>query len=1335
MKCIGLGRNERMIDFDQEDLTLEANGAPGFEGYLYQLDVSIWVALDFVVAKQVAGHVVLEPAGQEDLEAPLDESELGPILSGTPLAGRQLIVQAKLRSTGPWTGPSLSALLMHGLRRESAAARLEREPDAAFLLVTSADLSGEVRSLRAPGLNPSGWSSDVPATIAKLIPNASGRLAIVSTEDRWKLRQHLRRLMEEAFRVPRAKFRPCLAALRAAAVERMRGVAGGRWSRDEIAAVLRDHGGRLSRSAERETFVPPTNWRDIRGAMAGNNAVILTGTSGTGKTTAARVLAEVLQDETPGLSIVSIDKGPEQIRYDQTVEPVVFLIDDPWGHYRFEPKARPWNDELRRLLESASANRGFIITSRTDVMRESGARSLPSKWCLRLEPENYGIQQRIRLFENRLPGVSPELQVLADSFRSDVLTELLSPLEIQKFFDLLGEGNQEACPDHVFLRRCIRRADEASIEDTVVQQVEARQATSAAAILWGLLKARSKLSREVVEQVESRLVHYDRDLEDALEPFINVFVAARHLRQDEKWISYYHPRIEKALESAILCRPQRTRRLLGLLADALADLDSGGTDDWGRESAALMLHAVSETPVLTAHVSVATQKHLDAWIANLLMAPGQNFRRNLQLAAAIGQKPISEVARWLVHKEVGPQDYFLASWSPTPSDETWYASRRADPVTAQLCDRFVRDVLPIENDGYPEDFCDHLDKLAPGLTPAFLDAAAKIVSHGPQLISDAIMRGALRDLDGFEAVTAAALEELDSIHSEPELWLSIRNGEYSEDYTEHLIDSHSEDGYVANELLQAYVKTLRVKRGWTAVANHQRAKELLSYWIADLRRPEAAFDRDELQAVLAHGIETADEKHLWQLLESRWIAEAAPPLVARLKSGADNERTRQAAVYCAFRRLPDALIEVMQSLETEAPNRLVELWVDLATSVSSQTSEDGADEIDLAGFLTVVSEPVANALRAVGNVTDGGEHSSVEAVEWLAARDPGTNIRLRLHLARALAAASADVSSHARQLLGAASENDAIDSEASIWAVEWFAAQGEEAILRQCLCHRFADVREGVLVALARRSQVPLPAELLALATDKGSRVRKRLLELLDSRRDPGHIPTLVTMAGDDWNESSGYYGVKPSCPISRRAAEILATIDNLSEAVVETIAEIASRMDDDGARDRLLTVLAHAGSDGQKKLVSMATNRNRVLLGAAAAAALLKSDITVDSALLTPINSQEILERRAVIAVEMALLIGRWGNPDQARAAAIAVAGHPGRRGLYIPLLIGASERSDGVREDLLSLGPRGLADRVFEAVCDRSKLRKEALDDGDPRIADQVLRRLAFLFESSGS
>jgi hypothetical protein len=201
--------------------------AASLDGYLYQLDVSIWLALDLVVAKQITHSVQLEPATQEDLEAQLDVSDASKLTVNVSVGQRRLIVQVKSRSTGPWTVGDIETLLKHGTDRTPPAERLQ-DKGAHYLLVTSADIGGTARGLRVVTALEEPNPALMPATISAVLPSdAAGRVGVLSGVDQEKLEARLRTLLEDSFRVPRPRYVECLAALREEAMHRMRGAGDG----------------------------------------------------------------------------------------------------------------------------------------------------------------------------------------------------------------------------------------------------------------------------------------------------------------------------------------------------------------------------------------------------------------------------------------------------------------------------------------------------------------------------------------------------------------------------------------------------------------------------------------------------------------------------------------------------------------------------------------------------------------------------------------------------------------------------------------------------------------------------------------------------------------------------------------------------------------------------------------------------------------------------------------------------------------------------------------------------------------------------------------------------
>jgi hypothetical protein len=502
-------------------------GAASLAGYEYQIDVSVWLALDLVLVSRLAEDLILEPATQEDLEATLTDSEPGQVVSQLPMRGYTLIVQAKRRGGDAWTPTTLKTLLEHGSdRRVSAAKRLE-DVDCRYLLVTSAGINGDAQKLtrRRAGTWPN--PDAMPKVIAQGIDHdISGRIAVIANQDDERLREDINRLLTEGCRVPNARLDVCRTKLREDARTRIAGAGGGRWTREELQEVIRLHEGYLASAPELEHYVHPNNWGDLRAAIAMRSAAIIIGQSGTGKTLATKMLYDELRKEMPGLTRVPIRLGPSQLRDDTTPPPVFYDIEDPWGRFDFDPNSRPWNDQLGDSLAAARPDRIIIATSRLDVAQTSSALGTVKPWTVGLEAENYGKAERQRLYRSRIDSLPRQLQDLACGSESQVLDKLATPLEIQKFFDALRTQDRDGLKNPPsFVAAAIDCAHQNSIEQTVIEQIEKRDDVRAAAIVWALLAANQKVTRSLLREIEDGLADMDEAMVKGVSPLWPFFVA------------------------------------------------------------------------------------------------------------------------------------------------------------------------------------------------------------------------------------------------------------------------------------------------------------------------------------------------------------------------------------------------------------------------------------------------------------------------------------------------------------------------------------------------------------------------------------------------------------------------------------------------------------------------------------------------------------------------------------------------------------------------------------------------------------------------------------------
>ncbi|MDH4557811.1 hypothetical protein E8F11_22005 [Pseudomonas sp. BN417] len=1316
-------------------LNVESGGSGGdaLAGYDYQIDVSVWLALDLMLASKLTQELVLEPVSEEDIEAKLDESEVGPVATRVSLNGYTLVVQAKLRGGDAWTVAGLKNLLKHGSdHRLSAAERLE-DGNVRYLLVTSAALNGPTRALKV--LRAGSWprAVDLPKEIVKALPEgATGRVAVIGGLDEARLVREIKDLLIERFRVPNARWGECLQVLREAARVRVSRGGNGRWQRDDLERVVHQHDGYLASTPELEHYVHPTNWPELLTVMRTRHAALIIGQSGTGKTLATRKLYEVLRTEFPGLQHVPIRGGPHKLRDDRTPSPVLYDIEDPWGRFDFDPDSRPWNDQLSQWFAQASHDRMIVATTRRDVAQATGALDTVEPWLFALEVEHYGKDERSRLYRTRIEGLSRDLQLVAADAEARVLSKLATPLEIQKFFDALRDLDRDLLKHPAsFIEEAINRAHQNSIERTVIDQIQQRGDVRAAAIIWALMKAADKLSLGLVREMEPELADKEPKLEKGVTPFVNFLIAARNLRAGEGTASYYHPRVEAGIERALKYDPLPVGRILRILIDLLLD-PAGPGEAWGAGMAARILAAVNERlPEVVVKPLPGSTGKIDDWLTTQLAQGGTAFEDNLRLAAAAGSPAsnASELARYLLHRPDKTFGFFHC-WAAPLKDEAWYARLRGDPIIKPLLETFIQEVLPTTHDDYPVPLVEEIERIATGLTPAFLTAAKQAVTFGVIPSVDVIAEGALRNLDGFEPIVDAAIAvrtpSEDELREIAEVQLSITNGVYSHDYAEYLNDQGSEDGYCAGEFLEHYVKRVRDVRGWQSLVGHRHAEQLHRYWIREVadqaKRSEP--DSDEFAAVFAAGYDGRDEDDLWSVLWRWWDDRYRAVLRARVHDGHPERRVRQAALACLVKQMPTELHEIVRELLGDnLVARALELALDLAHLQNSR-DEDGEAHGSAVGTVATTLPPpygeLCSAARALQRrkqlvlspqayaVLSGAEHGSEDVR------------RFRIQAAKYV---DLPCQEDIRWIL-ATSDDDQVAAE----AVERAIQLGMHVDVEEALDHKFAKVSALALAALGASATLPLPERLLAMVDAAGSPIRKALAELLASRPHPDHLPALLRLAKDHWSSSSRYYGENDAFPIARTAVEAIGTLAPLSATDAEQLYAMAIDTSDRQLRIGIFKLLATTGRQSmQERLLEMAVAPGRAELHEAAASALLQACDATGLDVVARITPDILTTQPPTVATNLALLFTIKADLASVINTARALATHEKRRVLLVLMIRILAGRDQASAQTVEALLPKGHP-AVAWAFGNQSETLDDALlaDLGDPASCAQVLLRM---------
>jgi hypothetical protein len=1322
------------LDGEEEQ---EAGGAGSWSllGFDYQADVSVWLALDLMVGARLTSEMILEHVSEEDVEADVEEMEPESVATSIPMRGYRLIVQAKRRTGNAWTEAKFITLLNHGKRRRSAKQRLDEDPDARYLLVTSAALNAPVHQLgiRRAGAWPA--ANKAPPKIAALGKDIAGRVAIIGGEDDERLVTDIKELLIERFRVPRAQWKACLNALRDVAWGRMGGDAGGRWTREEVEQVVLEHDGYLVSAPELEVYVKPTNWGDLKQALRTRHAAIIIGQSGSGKTMTSDALWQELKGEIPDLQRVHITHGPDQLRADKTLPPVLYDIEDPWGRFRFEPDSRPWNDQLAPAFQSARHDRLFVATSRIDVALSSGALDTVQRWRVPLDAENYGKQERQRLYRNLTAGLPPELASFTHEREQSVLRQLSLPLEIRKFFDALPGLDRDEIEKNadLALAQAVEQAHRDSIERTVIDQVEARDAVKAAAILWALIKPHGRLSADVLRSIEDPLVDADPSLGSSIGQLINSFVTARNFRQGaDGSLAYYHGKVEAGIEAVLAKNSQAVRRTLRTLVDVLVARDEDTGASWGIETAAEIIRLSDRIPDGRPQITRASEDRLDSWLEQKIRAAGNDLETALTLAAAVGssRNNLSELARWLTHR---PDKTFpgLMDWGKPAMNDAWYHRLRADPLVGEVVEAFVRTVLPSDRTSFPKQFGRDLAALAGDLTDAFVDAAATSVGYGYIRNDKVIAAVALTDIDRFEPVVDAAVDARRPTESEltkaAHDRLIIINDEVPEDYAEHLADN--DDGATAEAYLEAYVERVRAERGWQAIAAHRHLGALRPYWLRALANEKTvAPAAEELEAAFNAGYGKDNEELVWAVLTKHWDARFADALTDRMVVGDPETDARRAALDCFADHLSKRMPNLIRRLVVgESKARLAQLASDLAHR-AARRGHDARKRYDAAREMIAMLPEVFRELASaeVALIEGKAPVMSVDALGVITTiTDPPEDVRaMRVRIAQHL---NLEVGDDIRWILANSDDNDD-----ALSAIKVAVQREMTAELEAALDHKFAHVAARALTAIAEPLAAPLPQAILERASRDSSPVRKALVAQLKAKPHPEHLAALRVLTGDKWSKYAQRETDDGDYPIARDAAEAIAALPAVPDEVLDQFLNDAKTTEDLNLMRGLLScVVKHGGNGRQAQVVAMSRKGRRLAVGQAAAYSLLEKYERLADETVALITTDMVLKLPSSIAGSLVVTVGLRGEFRAVDAVADGLAASDDRK-IFLSLLAVALHDRDPERSAAITAKlPEGHPARRWAQGEALSIDRPALIDLGD---ASAVKEALTWMAKSGG-
>lgn len=1282
-------------------------GAPAaLAGYDYQLDVSILAALRILLVTKSASRITLEPANADDIEVELEEDDPGHVEAMAQLGvATRIIMQVKLRRGDPWSIDAFERLLKHGKRRTPAKDHLV-DPNVRYLLVTNADVSGVARELLVRDFEEQPGYEKFPESLRKILPDApDGRIAIYATLTPRLLEYEIEHILTTILRVPKDRQGSCLAMLREEAKARMRGTSPGVWAYNDLLGTIRGHGGFLASVAELDAFVEPTNFSDMIRQIEKKNAVVIVGSSGTGKTLAASALCDQARKRHGALDIVVVNPNsdPSSIRQIVQTGPKLFYLEDPWGQNSLRIGSETWTEQLPRMLRGAHPNNQFVVTSRSDMLRGAHALKELAPWSIELEADCYLDGRLAEIYDKRMDLLPPHLQSKALSFRPNVLRTLEKPLELDLFFANILSGRSEDENDGQWLHRLIGVAHRDAVEGVVDRYLTHSDATGHSAIIWGVLAARGSFDRMTLVALMRSLRIAAPELAIGLDKQIDTMIAARHLRQPNTSVAFAHPSVRAGFEKHLKENWFRHELAFTTLLSALTTLPQPYAE-WGMETAARLIDegrrlvAGVEGGAFTFEVPAAAQTRIDSWLEAALIDPGADFPKLLQLASDVGSATSnpSELARWLLTSVQSGAAFFNERWKAPTFTDAWYERISQDPRSFPIAERFVRGQLSDERGSYGTGFPVALDRIATGLEDAYLHAARRLVGmgHGPNI--EAVVTGALRDLPAFEAVFEEALDDLardDAKRAEDaERSRVIDDGECDYGFEEYYTSGPDDDGYASGIIAGLYIEAVRAAGNWKALAEHNRVYEFGYYWARAIQKTDAATPPSpaELTTMFAAAQADGHEHEGWDALRQHWHPDFREKLKQTLSVGIPVQSSSYAAMACAISVDRTLLAEAFDGSPTSASR--IAFLCDLIDAPSRYVQIGKAGSRSLIKALGPLYREIGWALLHGTSSTAPLSSRAVEILQQAAETAPPRILSKILPL---LIEAGGAPTEPIRRWLRETADKDLAEAAASAAA----AIEDEEAIA-MALQHPRANARVVALEFLTGRANAPFPVDILALSTDPGHRVRQALVHALMAKPHLEHLLVLLRLTGDTWSDADPSHNEPDSFPIAREAVKALATYAPLSDQISEQLITLATTTPDRALGQECLKVAACHGSPAIRKMIhAMVSDRDQGWLRLDALDALVVAD-TIEPELLTPFTAERIMKLGPALATSAIVLVCHRAPLKTAVALCERMAHSNADRSLAVLGAYFLHDRDPGAAQAILDLLAEGHPARRLFAV-----------------------------------
>ncbi|CAH1057595.1 HEAT repeat domain-containing protein [Paenibacillus pseudetheri] len=1132
-------------------------GTAPYQGYEYQIHVTVWLALKLIVESKYCDNLFIEPATGEDVSAELAvDPDLSSSNIGFTMGGRYLEVQIKRKTTGAWSVAEVARMVRGDLDPRASAKRtwpivsLINRSDYKYLLITNTTV---VKSLRqyvledilalsdAHSLLPS-FSKGMDLQHSDLIAQ---RIGILELQDTTVLNYKIKELLHHKACVPLGNIDECFSELISQVREHLLGIHSGEWNRKEIEAVIQNYGGFPNKPEQVVNFVPPSSYPDMIQALEQKNALLLSGPPGVGKTIAANNLEYLHKTMDPPFTIVTEQNTPTEIsRLLQLPGRYLFYLSDPWGQSKLEENAVKWTSELPKLLNLVSDDKRFLITTRTAIQKEAKAAEQFqfTSITMMLLAQHYQKDERLKMLWLHAGMVNSVQKDFLKVHQYTIVKSLVVPMSISEFAHRLKRSEMKI--EKLSLKEMLEQSNVDTISRTVQQELSGLEweAKPGVIVLWSLFSINRSPSERLLKEFVTAVERSDSTIKLQIRKLTSWMVHAQWLKKEGSLYTA-HPTVVKGLELIVANEPDLTVQVTSALLKGVFTVNRELTF----ELLKCFKGRVEDVPAkvlegINAYLRSAILEANDEMFVDAL--------RELATWSTDNKDPIVLLSKAIYRSERGG-NIGLNRWKTPILSPNEVELISASEGARSIMSKFISSLLPQTNVIYGVSLLSFIKSLGWEMADSFLRGVGSVITES-SFNDKVVITGALSGLHPpYEEILSLALTELRAAEhwyqDYKDLKQKAEQAELDASHASHVYDQPSERFSPITGVIKEVLKIRRHSEGYNWIVQHTHVMDLLEEW-AEVIEEEAS--DQELMAML-DVCRTNKRTDVFRVIVEQGRTNLVPVLVDFLVTSENIEMydcIDALVTLCDEEQWKEVAVQIKKMTDFA-------IRANLAFNYWSKSAVDEREARFLGLFEADEAEVFALCLAILNEDEDKLPYQVYEShLTLLKALLERTSEKLAFCATYVLFIYGEDVHPFLTRLV---QSDDYLIRKNVIMLLS-----NEDSQVNRKMIGQFLQDSDYRCRRIALRSLVPLCSQeekisLLAMATDRSAPVRYELAIILKEQLWDEGITTLISLLSDTRNFNEGYGSFK-EYKVARAAVQALMAYPVLPMSQMNEILDFA---------------------------------------------------------------------------------------------------------------------------------------------------------------------------------